>query len=60
MPYLRCSNCGLLAHVIPADHIAVAHCPRCRTREKQVPLATLEDSLRFPLGSPEQEPKPSR
>jgi uncharacterized paraquat-inducible protein A len=60
MPYLRCSNCGLLAHVIEGDHTGMIHCPRCRAHEKQIQLAPLEESLRLSAGAPEQQPKPVR
>jgi hypothetical protein len=59
MPYLRCHNCGLLAHVIASDDTTVIHCPRCRALHQQIQLTPLEESLRHPSAS-SQEPKPSR
>jgi uncharacterized paraquat-inducible protein A len=58
MPYLRCPNCGLLAHVIPAAHAHVLNCPRCRAHEQEIPLAPLEDSN--PSPPHEESPKLAR
>jgi uncharacterized paraquat-inducible protein A len=57
MPYLRCPNCGLLAHVIADAHSHVLNCPRCRAGEQEFRLAPLEDSLRHPSPPPEASPK---
>jgi uncharacterized paraquat-inducible protein A len=57
MPYLRCPNCGLLAHVLAADPSTVVHCPRCRALPRQIELAPLEESLRSLSATP-ADPEP--
>ena len=60
MPYLKCPNCGLLAHVIATNHTALIHCPRCRALQQNIQLTPLEDRRRHLSGSPEQQLKPAR
>jgi uncharacterized paraquat-inducible protein A len=60
MPYLRCPNCGLLAHVIPTAHSDELHCPRCRAHEQEVGLTPVEESLRLLSPPPEEFPGRSR
>jgi hypothetical protein len=46
MPYLRCPNCGLLAHIATGGGAAI-ECSRCRAGlGKDVRLLPLEESLR--------------
>jgi uncharacterized paraquat-inducible protein A len=59
MPYLRCPNCGLLAHVIATAHADVLNCPRCRAHEQEIRLTPLEESLRHRSSPPEGHPKPA-
>jgi uncharacterized paraquat-inducible protein A len=61
MPYLRCPNCGLLAHVVATGHTAVTHCPRCRARQQQQHrLTPVEESLEHLSAPHEPRLKPSR
>jgi uncharacterized paraquat-inducible protein A len=57
MPYLRCPNCGLLAHVTTTDQTPVVHCPRCRALQHQKQLEPLEQSLQTLTPAPEQGPQ---
>jgi hypothetical protein len=34
MPYFRCPDCGLLAHIVWRGPAAV-HCSRCRARQRE-------------------------
>jgi Zn-finger nucleic acid-binding protein len=52
MPYLRCPNCGLLAHMMATAEADVVHCPRCRGGEEEFQLAPLEESLRHVSAPP--------
>jgi len=45
MPYFRCPNCALLAHVPGHDPTAIA-CPRCRALSREEQLRPVEESLR--------------
>ena len=44
MPYLRCPNCGQLAHIASEGPAAIG-CPRCRALHKDVELLPVEQSL---------------
>jgi phage FluMu protein Com len=59
MPYLRCPNCGLLAHTRATADTAVIHCPRCRAIQRQIQLAPLEESLEHVSAPPAPDPEPS-
>jgi hypothetical protein len=54
MPYLRCPNCGLLAHVVATADTPPIHCPRCRAIHHETRLTPLEDSLRD-LSTPHED-----
>jgi uncharacterized paraquat-inducible protein A len=61
MPYLRCPNCGLLAHVITTAHAGALGCPRCRSHDREIRLTPLEESLRSLSPRPaERRPNPTR
>jgi ssDNA-binding Zn-finger/Zn-ribbon topoisomerase 1 len=55
LPYVRCPVCGLLAHAAPSATESI-HCPRCRSRERDVELSPLEESLRNIGDTPEPRP----
>jgi phage FluMu protein Com len=60
MPYLRCPNCGLLAHLIAGAHNAELHCPRCRAIQQQIGMVVVEESPRYLSTAPERETRPAR
>jgi len=45
MPYLRCSECGLLTHIL--TDAAPIRCSRCWAVNREVQLGPIEESLRY-------------